>query len=245
MSERYWLTPKLVIGLMLVSAGVLLALDNLEIVDGSQYLSWWPVGIVFFGVMKAMGIGTNRAPIAGLLFAGVGTVLLLGNLDFVDFEFWDLWPIALIALGLTLVFRTVSRSKPGATGAGRGPHGVFATEVSRDESGDRVSAFALMGGVTRRIVSENFRGGDLGAMMGGVEIDLRMAKVAPGEKAVFDTFVMWGGVDLRVPENWKVTSEAAVLLGAFEDKTRGFEGPPAGELVLNGVVLMGGIEVKN
>jgi hypothetical protein len=242
-SERYWLTPKLVVGLTIMAVGVVLALDNLDIIDGSMFLAWWPVGIVFFGVMKAFGVGTNRAPIAGLLFATLGTLLLLGSLDYMDISFGDLWPIALIAIGMTLVFRTVNRSKTVPVPAGAGVRG--SVEGVEDDPADRTSAFAMMGGVTRRIVSERFKGGDLGAMMGGVELDLRSAKIAPGERAVFDTFVMWGGIDIRVPENWKVSSEAAVLLGAFEDKTRPFDGPPAGELVLNGFVLMGGIEVKN
>ena len=39
-----------------------------------------------------------------------------------------------------------------------------------------------MGGVSRRSNSQAFRGADLTAVMGGCEIDLRQASIAPGTK---------------------------------------------------------------
>jgi hypothetical protein len=81
------------------------------------------------------------------------------------------------------------------------------------------------------------------AVMGGCEIDLRHASLEDGQ-AVFDTFAMWGGIEIRVPEDWAVESHVVPLLGGFEDKTR----QPADakqRLVITGIAIMGGVGVKN
>jgi hypothetical protein len=79
--------------------------------------------------------------------------------------------------------------------------------------------------------------------MGGHEIDLRPAKISAGP-AVIDLFVWWGGVEIRVPPDWKVTNEALPLLGGVEDNTVAPQ-EARGHLILKGTVIMGGVEVKN
>jgi hypothetical protein len=80
--------------------------------------------------------------------------------------------------------------------------------------------------------------------MGGADIDLRQAKM-PAGRAVIDVTVMWGGVDLYVPGDWTVTVEALPLMAGIEDATRAPAGEVRGNLVVKGVVLMGGVEIKN
>ena len=79
--------------------------------------------------------------------------------------------------------------------------------------------------------------------MGGCEIDLRHAKIA-GSEAVFDAFAMWGGVEIKVPEDWAVENRGMGLLGGFVDSTRR-PAEPKGRLVLSGLAIMGGVEAKN
>ena len=76
------------------------------------------------------------------------------------------------------------------------------------------------------------------------EIDLRPARMA-GPSAVIDLFVIMGGVDMRVPEDWTVSCEAVPIMGGVEDRTRPPAGEPKGRLILRGFIMMGGVEVKN
>ena len=99
-------------------------------------------------------------------------------------------------------------------------------------------------GLERKVSSQEFRGGDVTAIMGGAEIDLRQARLAGGE-AVVEVLVMWGGVDFFVPPDWKVTVEAVPFMGGIEDTTRLSPGEVRGHLVIRGLVVMGGVEVKN
>ena len=99
-----------------------------------------------------------------------------------------------------------------------------------------------MGGYRRMNNSKDFKGGELTAIMGGLEIDLREASLK-GD-AVIDIFALMGGVEMRVPEDWLVIIEGFPFMGGFEDKTR----PPkesTKHLIIKGTAMMGGIEIKN
>ena len=102
---------------------------------------------------------------------------------------------------------------------------------------------AILGGVSRGNNSRAFRGADLLAIMGGCELDLRQAAIH-GE-AVIDVFTMWGGIEIRVPEDWTVVSEILPLMGGVEDKTRPPQGATVHRLTLRGFAIMGGVEIRN
>ncbi len=107
-----------------------------------------------------------------------------------------------------------------------------------------LSAMAILGGVERQNNCQDFRGGDVTAILGGCEIDLRGASITPPHEPVLEVFALWGGIEVRVPDDWTVISQVDPILGGFEDKTD----QPKNEskrFVIRGSVVMGGIEVKN
>ena len=105
----------------------------------------------------------------------------------------------------------------------------------------RVSEFAFWSGKQRRTASPSFERGDLTAVMGGVELDLRGSTTAPGG-AVIDVFVMWGGIEIWVPPDWAVANEVTVLLGGAEDRSTGAQDARS-RLTVRGFCIMGGIEI--
>jgi hypothetical protein len=76
-------------------------------------------------------------------------------------------------------------------------------------------------------------------------VDLRKASIAPGTEAVIDVFAFWGGIDIKVPEDWTVVNRVVPLMGGIEDKTLAPQPPTGKRLVLRGIVVMGGVSVKN
>ena len=122
-----------------------------------------------------------------------------------------------------------------------------ALQQSRRQEGsnprDTVRAFALLGGVNRSCGSDDFQGGDLTAILGGCEIDLRSARIARGEAAL-NVFAVCGGISIKVPESWSIRLEGLPILAGMEDETR----PPQSTgqtLVIKGTVIMGGFDAKN
>ncbi len=79
--------------------------------------------------------------------------------------------------------------------------------------------------------------------MGSCVLDLRQASIA-ADRATIDMHVVMGGVEIRVPETWRVVMRSNAFLGGVEDSTH----KPAGEakeLIITGDAVFAGIEVKN
>jgi predicted membrane protein len=256
------LSPQLIFGGVVIIVGVLFLLDELGIVPAAQYARYWPVGLVAVGVLKLWqsrdGFG---GALAGLIFTVAGLWLLLEELAVIRISFFDLWPLLLVFFGAYLVWQGVTphaRPAPAPSGGPPGPIGgsfepegqpngapgaADAPKGRSREWGDSFTAVAVLGGASRRLSSQAFRRGDVLAVMGGCEIDLRRAAIH-GEAAI-DLFAMWGGIEIRVPEDWMVDSQVIPLLGGVDDKTRPPTTPSPHRLVLRGMALMGGVEIKN
>jgi predicted membrane protein len=221
-------TPQLLVGLIVIAVGVLMTLDNLQLIDASRYLRFWPGALILLGIVKIWhsreGMGGS---FGGFLFVIIGAWLLLEQTALVRISFWDLWPALLVAFGVFLVWQGMSLPRHRASTA----------------SNDLVSAMAVLGGVSRGNNSPAFRGGELTAVMGGCELDLRHAAIE-GE-AVIDVFALWGGIEIRVPDDWTVVSRVTPILGGVDDKTRPPQAASRHRLVLRGFVVMAGVEVKN
>jgi len=220
-------TPQLLMGLMIIAIGTLFTLDNLGLVDAHRYLRYWPAALIILGALKVWQSRGGGGAFAGLLFIVAGAWLLLDTFRIVTISVVDLWPLLLVLFGASMVWRGL---RVGRVRAGTDGHTT-------------VSALAVLGGVHRGNNSRAFRGGDLTAIMGGCEIDLRQAAI-DGE-AVFDVFAMWGGIEIKVPEDWTVAGRVVPILGGFEDKTRPQRGAVTHRLLVRGFAIMGGIEVKN
>jgi len=227
-------SARLVFGLLVLALGIVFLADNLGLIDGRDTLhAFWPLAFVAFGfvvVLDPHRSGFRRA--MGGVWIVAGCWIWAYQRHWIQVNFWDfLFPGILLFAGATLVWRSVA-----------GPRS--AVDRSTSQADDYLRTFAAMSGNQVRSMSTAFRGADLTAFMGGVTLDLSRARMA-GDEAQIDVFALWGGIEIRVPPDWTVISRVAPVLGGFVDKSQPAPGPAAGRLVVNGVVVMGGVEVKN
>jgi predicted membrane protein len=223
----------LLFGGLVVAVGLLMLLDNLDIVHFHDLWRFWPVAVIIMGVAKVLEARSPVGYVVGGMVALVGAFLLLDNLNVVPFNFDLIWPLVIIAFGITVLLRALERKKILAAAPG----------ISNPD----VSLWAVFSGVKRKVDSQDFKGGDVVAVFGGVNIDLRNAAIA-GERAVIDLNLLFGGVDIRVPENWNVVMKGVAIFGAFEDKTTHPRTDPNGktpELVITGTAMFAGVNAKN
>ena len=217
----------LFVGVMLMLLGFLFLLDTLNIVDTGRFISrGWPVILIAIGTVKLLQAETHESRVGGFAWMLMGSLFLLSTLGVLPFSVWGIiWPTVLISFGLYLVVR-----RPSGTRAAT-------------DSASRFRTSAFMGGVERRIASQEFERAEITVLMGGVTLDFRDASVMDSEGKI-DLFVVAGGVELFVPHDWTVINKVVPVMGAVEDKTR----PPKEsnkQLILTGLVLMGGVEVNN
>jgi predicted membrane protein len=215
------LTPRLILGLTIMTAGLLLALDNLGLVDSGLFFRYWPLAFVVLGVVKLSSPRGQRH--GGLFLVILGAFLLAFTTGHLNFQ--RLWAGLLVFVGGSIAWRALRPRPP------------------RSDAGDGVDMMALLGGSKSVNSSPDFQGGQAVAVMGGCEVDLRRATIAQ-EEAVMDVFAFWGGVVLQVPEDWQVVNRINAFLGGIDDKTHSVPGAKQ-RLVLTGTVIMGGAEVKH
>ena len=117
-------------------------------------------------------------------------------------------------------------------------------ETSTD---DMIDGVAFMAGIKKKIISKNFKGGDMTVIFGGVELDFSQADFT--DKATLDVTQIFGGTKIIIPANWEIKSELVSVFGSIEDKrmiqptTLGSE--PNKTLILKGTTFFGGIEIKS
>jgi hypothetical protein len=249
--------PRLWFGVALLGLGLVWTLDNLRFLDADQVLEWWPLLLITLGVTKLLGWGGGVRPAAGLLWIVFGGLLLAHNLRYVSWGFDELWPVALVVLGLSLVWRSLRGgaarvSETGAVDANAAIAGGDAAAAGeRGSKGSKrpvdtstFSAIAVWSGVGRKITSQHFRGGDFTAIMGGGELDLRSAKPVPGG-CVIEVVLVMGGLDVQVPPDWTVVNEMFAFMGGIEDSRTASVKDGPNVLILRGFAVMGGLEIKN
>ncbi|MEO8432430.1 MAG: DUF5668 domain-containing protein [Acidobacteriota bacterium] len=237
-------TGRIVAGGILILLGLLFTLDNFGLVRAGDVFHYWPLFIVGFGLLKISQSRAREQRVAGYVITAVGFLLLARTLRLLPFGLRQLWPVVLLLVGALLVWESL-RGRGARTDGGSGI-------AARDESvaGSTLNEFAFMGGGDRVVRSQDFRGGEVTAIMGGFQIDLRGAAIG-GAAAEMEIFTLWGGVDLRVPEDWNVVVRGVPVLGVFSNSTRsaGSADPrgsaPGKSLIVKGMSIMGGVEVKN
>jgi hypothetical protein len=218
-----------------------------------RLLDFWPLVVVFMGVSLLLRAGGIVGAIFALAFIGTGGVLLAGNLGFLTSSASRLWPLLLVLLGLWTLVR--SRSGPEWRGPGprrpfrRGGHWERANWAEREHTQttdeDRLSRQYTASGAELKIESQAWKGGELGVTAGGVELDLRQARLDP-EGAVLVVRVLMGGIDIRVPDTWQVHFDVMPFLGGADNMTRSTQGVSAApRLRVLGNVTLGGVTVSN
>lgn len=104
---------------------------------------------------------------------------------------------------------------------------------------------AVFGGVDRHISAQDFHGAQCTAVFGECKIDLRDAQIQ-GREAVLETYALFGGVEIRVPQDWVVLNHGVVLFGGTDDRSRQPpSGPDTKTLILEGATVFGGVKVQN
>lgn len=102
---------------------------------------------------------------------------------------------------------------------------------------------SIFGGGDLNNSSDNFKGGRITAIFGGSEINL-MSAIPSAEGSVIDVFLLFGGSTLIVPNDWQVKSEVSAIFGGLSDK-RLTSNIQDKQLIIKGLVLFGGLEIKS
>ena len=219
---------RITIGLALLVIGSLFLVDHLV---AFPFHKSWPAILMVIGISNFLVNPRSWVVSAGLIVAGV--IFLLGTLNVLDVSIGILWPVLLLILGAVILFgggrRRSRRSRPqNATGAA----GTSDLNIS-----------AFFAGSEQRIGNQNLRSGQVSAIFGSAEVDLRGATI-DGDEATIESTALFGSLRLRVPDDWAVDVQTTNLFGNFETK-RTQPSDPKSRLTILASSTFGSIELTS
>lgn len=237
------------IGILFIALGIVWLLNNLEIfrVDvGKLVVTYWPVLLMFWGAGSLRqglwpGGGTEKGEradfeklLSGFVLLCAGVLVLGRNLGMYQLDlsvFWKVfWPAVLVLIGWSFL---------------------------RETKGSGGFHWAVMSGINLKNKGWKAADGNFLAFMGGVEMDLTVADI-PEQEIVLNLVAVMGGIDVRVPAGIEVECTGTAILGGvkfLQGEAGGviatrkvlYLGEPGSKkrVVIKGLAVMGGIEVKH
>jgi hypothetical protein len=215
-----------ILGVLIITVGAVLLAGNLGVIDAHYvFRNFGPVVLFILGAALLMRRRHDQV-LFGLVLMFVGAWGFATQQQWIKIHFWAvIGPVMLVLAGGSVVWRAFNRPTP-------------------EGAGDAyIRTFAVFSGAELR-PTVPFEGAELTAVMGGVKLDLSNAPMAR-DTAVIDVFALMGGTEIFVPRDWDVTVRVVSLMGGCSDKRRPATGPATRHLIIQGMAVMGGVEIKD
>lgn len=218
-------------GVVLVAAGVILALNAFGITSINIFFDgWWTLIII---VPSVIGLFTNHDKGGSIIGICIGAFLLLCCQDVLSFDmFWKLLiPAAIVIIGVNIIISNV-----------RGNKGTEVYKMLKDSGAPIKNATATFSGTNVNFDGEVFDGAELNAVFGGVKCDLRGAVIE--KDCVINASAIFGGIDIFVPQDLNVKIISTSVFGGVSDKNHTKNQADRPTLYINATCLFGGVDVK-
>lgn len=223
------LSNQIIFGIILLIIGVLFLLRSTGIYNTGNLLSYVPSLFIILGIYSLIksGFKSISGPVTMIIIFTVIQLLVLGVITWSTLASW--WPLVIILIGAGIIINHYQRDK------------------SKVYTRDNIDLMAILGEAQNTIKSSSFKGGNLTAVLGGVELDLRDSQTGP-EPAIINVTVLLGGAEIRVPDDWDLKINVVPVLGGVDDnRTRMSNSSPKEkpDLIINGMVALGGLDIHD
>jgi predicted membrane protein len=191
---------------------------------------------LLIGIYQLVKNGLNQ--IGAYVWIIIGLTFMLEHFLSWEFKHYFL-PLCLISFGLILLFNPIrlwrNRIKLKETD----------TDNYEYSSENSISIQVLMGGVEKTVASNEFQGGTINCIMGGVEVFFINSTFL--DNPTIEISNTMGGVELYLPANWEIKNNMKVFLGGVKDNRHKSKVEKGAKqfIQLNGTVIMGGVEIKD
>ena len=234
---------------ILLGVAAYIVLSNtglLDLVGISDIVRWTfrtglnliPAAIILMGILWLTRSKDGEKPLIAWFVTLFGGILLVSQFDLFGLSFGEMFlPMWLVVIAFVVL----------------NPRNLLPRSLNtqNDELGEGdgvIKLVAFMGGGDLDYTSRNLKGGEVFCFWGGYKIDFTDADMA-GDSMELNLFCIMGGVEIIVPANWDVEKRGAVcIMGGFSNKSCCLAEKlelPRKKLIISGLALMGGGDIKN
>jgi len=223
------MAKKLLLGFSILILGILILLDNMELFDFSlSIFKIWPIFLIIFSIGDM--IDNKKINVSNSIIFVVGLYFLLFNYSIITVSFTKIViPIILIMVGLSLIF----------------PKKIVKTIIKSPNNDDELNVTSIFSDILNKCDSKEFSRANVTSIFGGVTLDMRNAKIK-GNECVCICTTIFGGIDLKIPDNWGVNTDGLTCVFGGVDNLKSKKADSVGKnvLYLTGTVVFGEIEIK-
>lgn len=207
-------------GIVFIVIAIIFGLYFLDIWTFPLFDGWWTLFII---IPSLIALTRKEDRVGGVIGLIIGVLFLLSSNDIIDFSvIWKIIiVILLLSIGLKLIFSKGKR--PDLSEGARNVTSIFSSnDISYDNN-------------------QEFRDCSCTAIFGGIDLDLRDAKInSDGKVSVISLF---GGTDIRVPRNVNLEVDSTGIFGGVENKvSNGVNNEFT--IYINVIAIFGGVTIK-
>ncbi|MDR1456422.1 MAG: cell wall-active antibiotics response protein [Tannerella sp.] len=257
------------IALLLTASGILLLCFNAGVLPAGwkEFFFSWPMLLYVLGaigICRFHFIGGFVITLAGVFFLIPRMTAIYPEEAFYD-RFADIyWPLLIILPGL-LLFIHILLHKHGHYSCRRTPwkHRKFRrweyrcrehfrkhyrsrySAVTQENEKGKINYQSLFGSIEQVILDSEFKGGNMDATFGSIDLNLRHTSLQDGETFLYARTV-FGGIEIQVPPDWYIeVVPARIMAGGVNDARIARTAPPHPEkkLVIVAECVFGGLSI--
>lgn len=213
-------------GFIIVFLGVLFLLETIFPNFEVQFSIVWPIIVLMISLSRILKY-KKMDMCTGIIFL-IGIWYLLYNLAIIPTPFTDVfWPILFIVVGTSIIWN----------------HIQFQKKIEKGKKASSMpSYYGVFSGIEETINTEDFKGANLYAVFGGVDLDL--SKIQLKEDITINVYAIFGAADVKLPSNVNVKLNASAFFGGNENKANQSEKKGNKNVQMNCISIFGGTEIK-
>lgn len=212
------LRKNLFVAIPFIVVGIVWVLRNMGMIDSEIFhaIVSWQMLVMYIGICNIF----KGHYIGGLITFLVGVVFLMPEIGWLESDWlYTYWPVAFVVVGIMMIFKPRKnrssewherRNHSGNSLSG-GMKGDF---INKDGYVETDNTF---GSVQQIILDPVFKGAQIKTVMGGTILDLRRTQLESPETFI-DIDCTFGGIEVYIPNNWRLHLHAKPMLGGVEDK---------------------------
>ena len=198
-------TSNIIWGVILIVLGLIFGLNAMGITDIDIFFKgWWTIFII---IPSVVGIINDSKKMWNYIWLLIGVVLLLsaqGILNISSFSQF-IFPAILVIIGLGMIFKDSVGKKANE-------------KIKELNNGTKDEYYATFSGQKLKFVGDEFKGANLNAVFGGIDLDLKEINLAQDQ--VINATAVFGGINIFVPDNINVKVVSNSIFGGGSNKKK-------------------------
>lgn len=218
-------------GFVLIALGIIFGLNAVGLTNINVFFrGWWTLFII---VPSFIELFRSSNKMWSFIWLIIGIALLLCTQKILSFSLIGklIVPFILVMIGLSIIFKDTFHKKIAEK--------IRNLNANKGEFDEYCATF---GSQKSDLSGQEFKGANLDAVFGSVELDISKAIIKKDQ--IINANAIFGGIEIRVPIGVNIKVKSTPIFGGIENKVKTEYNESLPTLYINGVAMFGGVEIK-